>query len=572
MVVLLVLAAAVFGYEKYWQKPTGEVIPTPGGVITYPNYPTSDEPPAGMPTSTPPSTGDSYQAPDPYGSQTCANRGSQVANRSGQVQWLTPKLIGTNTLFDSTGANYSGYAGDYTYLVGRFTAGKYQGADLLLAVLNISEMGVGQYWYHIVHQGKNYIVLDKYSESMVWGEGINPEVTFVEDKDFILQDLEIPETLHSDKPSADFSPVSSLGFFRNGSSFFCADDLIKVFTDAVMGDVYTDIPSPEKRSYTNGFYVKLADGRQQTYELKIDFVNKDNLPLITWNNGSKNTQEYSYKAIGGCGASQFMDVVDVTLSDLTQIGSTLDGQKIYGYKDSNSKDLKDMYEQVYTPEGQTKPSYATFLAAHPIFFWQEPFGKFVRFKTMKYLPQAECAKPVIYLYPEKTQKISVQVEPQGGMLISDPDYNNGWNVISDSYSNITNLADGKQYPYLFWEGRGGMYQTPEKGFVIKQTNVHEFLTTKLHELGLNDKEAKDFMEFWEPKMQSAPYYFVTFMGNQAMDELAPLTISPKPDTVIRILMDFTPLQQPIPVQGYVIRTPKRIGFTVVEWGGVLGSD
>ena len=54
-----------------------------------------------------------------------------------------------------------------------------------------------------------------------------------------------------------------------------------------------------------------------------------------------------------------------------------------------------------------------------------------------------------------------------------------------------------------------------------------------------------------------------------VDDLAPLSISPKPDTVIRILMDFMPLQRPILVEGFNIRTPVRKGFTVVEWGGVL---
>ncbi|MDD5051065.1 MAG: hypothetical protein PHV93_05025, partial [Candidatus Pacebacteria bacterium] len=88
-------------------------------------------------------------------------------------------------------------------------------------------------------------------------------------------------------------------------------------------------------------------------------------------------------------------------------------------------------------------------------------------------------------------------------------------------------------------------------------------------LGLNDKERADFIEFWEPRMTGAPYFFVTFLGTQAMNKLAPLTITPKPDTIIRVLMDFTPLQKPIEVSSLVIHTPVRKGFTVFEWGGVL---
>ena len=102
-----------------------------------------------------------------------------------------------------------------------------------------------------------------------------------------------------------------------------------------------------------------------------------------------------------------------------------------------------------------------------------------------------------------------------------------------------------------------------------QSEVHAFLVQKLTALGLNEKERNDFIEFWEPRMQGSPYYFVTFMTNRVMDTLAPLTISPKPDTIIRVLMDFVPQTTKTNPEGYSIRTPERKGFTVVEWGGVM---
>ena len=48
-----------------------------------------------------------------------------------------------------------------------------------------------------------------------------------------------------------------------------------------------------------------------------------------------------------------------------------------------------------------------------------------------------------------------------------------------------------------------------------------------------------------------------------------LEIEPKPDSVIRILMDYKPLSKPIEVVEQKITTPERDGFTVVEWGGSL---
>ena len=181
----------------------------------------------------------------------------------------------------------------------------------------------------------------------------------------------------------------------------------------------------------------------------------------------------------------------------------------------------------------------------------------------------ECGKPVIYLYPEHTQDVSVKVEPRGGFSYTDPAYGNGWFVRATPAGELTELSSGKPYPYLFWEGRGGIYETPKRGFVVSQVEVETFLDDSLAKLGLNTKETADFKEFWLPRMQSTPYYFIAFLGNDAMDELAPLTVEPKPDTVIRVLMDFTPLEQPIEVQGYELRAPARKGFTVVEWGGVL---
>jgi hypothetical protein len=421
-------------------------------------------------------------------------------------------------------------------------------------------------------------VLDKYSNQLPNATDTKSLVSISEDKNFDLPDLDFPQTLHSQNPAADFTLAANLGFYKNGTQVFCADYYRKAFTDPAVGDVYTDAGTqsvgtgPYAYSPKFGFYVKAPTGMQETYQLNVGFTGKDNVPLVVWNGGKQNSEQYSYQAIGGCGASSFLDVKDVKMADLALAGTTSGGQPVYIYKDSHSTELQSMYDEIYTPDGQTKPSYDAFIAGNPIFFWQGPFGQFVRFKISKYQPLAECAKPVIYLYPTQSEKISVKLNPLGGFTYSEPAYNSGWNVIADPQSNITNLADGKIYPYLFWEGRGGMYQTPDRGFVIKQTEVHGFLQTKLRELGLNNKESADFMQFWEPKMQGAPYYFVTFMGNNIMDELAPLSVSPKPDTVIRILMDFKPLNQPISVEGYSIRTPARKGFTVVEWGGVLNGS
>ena len=82
-------------------------------------------------------------------------------------------------------------------------------------------------------------------------------------------------------------------------------------------------------------------------------------------------------------------------------------------------------------------------------------------------------------------------------------------------------------------------------------------------------EIDDFMEFWLPKMQEDPYYFITFLPQAEFEAIAPLTVEPKPDKVIRVFMDYKGLDKFEQVEPLNITTPKRIGFTVVEWGGAL---
>jgi len=70
-------------------------------------------------------------------------------------------------------------------------------------------------------------------------------------------------------------------------------------------------------------------------------------------------------------------------------------------------------------------------------------------------------------------------------------------------------------------------------------------------------------------MQDRNYYFVTFMPKEDFDVIAPLSVYPEPDTVIRVFMDYEGLDNYMEVEEQNIVIPERIGFTVVEWGGAL---
>ena len=68
-------------------------------------------------------------------------------------------------------------------------------------------------------------------------------------------------------------------------------------------------------------------------------------------------------------------------------------------------------------------------------------------------------------------------------------------------------------------------------------------------------------------MQNNKYNYIRFATMDEINKSMPLEISTKPDTVIRVLMQYKALDSEIEVKEQQLSTPERKGFTVVEWGG-----
>ncbi|OGC45367.1 hypothetical protein A2V49_00720 [candidate division WWE3 bacterium RBG_19FT_COMBO_34_6] len=95
------------------------------------------------------------------------------------------------------------------------------------------------------------------------------------------------------------------------------------------------------------------------------------------------------------------------------------------------------------------------------------------------------------------------------------------------------------------------------------------LSEILLKLGLNERESEDFIDAWSDSLDKSPYYFITFHGNDVINFYAPLVVRPKPQTVIRILMEYKPLKYYQEVPSFIYpQIPDRTGFTLVEWGGI----
>jgi len=176
-------------------------------------------------------------------------------------------------------------------------------------------------------------------------------------------------------------------------------------------------------------------------------------------------------------------------------------------------------------------------------------------------------KPIIYLYPEKTQEIEVQLDYDGELTHTYPKYTGGWKVTANPDGTLFD-AKNQEYYALYWEGKPNKDYTINEGFVVPGEQTIDFLENSLSKLGLNRKEANEFIIYWLPKMENNPYNLIHFSTTQ-YEEMAKLNITPTPETLIRVMMVFKPLDNPIKIkkQNLNSMSKKRKGFTVVEWGG-----
>ena len=68
---------------------------------------------------------------------------------------------------------------------------------------------------------------------------------------------------------------------------------------------------------------------------------------------------------------------------------------------------------------------------------------------------------------------------------------------------------------------------------------------------------------WLPLMQENAYNLISFQ-HEAYIKSARLTITPEPDTLIRVFMAFKPLTAPVEIAPQALEAPARTGFTALH--------
>jgi hypothetical protein len=177
------------------------------------------------------------------------------------------------------------------------------------------------------------------------------------------------------------------------------------------------------------------------------------------------------------------------------------------------------------------------------------------------------AKPVDYLYPTTELEVTVTLDYDGDLTCVYPAFDRGttWTVAAQPDGTLTD-ASGQTYNYLYWEGVTDIQYDFSQGFCVAGPDTAAFLEDALAQLGLNRREANEFIVYWLPKMQDNPYNLIAFQTSAYTDH-ARLTISPEPDSLLRVFMAWKPLNTPVDIPAQSLPTFTRTGFTVVEWGG-----
>ena len=175
------------------------------------------------------------------------------------------------------------------------------------------------------------------------------------------------------------------------------------------------------------------------------------------------------------------------------------------------------------------------------------------------------AKPVIYLYPEAETDVTVRLDYAGDLTCTYPAYDSTWRVTAAPDGTLTDER-GQTYRYLYWEGTDNVQYDFSEGFCVPGSETAAFLEDALAQLGLTRAEANEFIIYWLPQMEQNAYNLISFQ-QETYTDAAKLTITPQPDTLLRVFMAWKPLTRPVEIAPQALAAPERTGFTAVEWGG-----
>ena len=178
-------------------------------------------------------------------------------------------------------------------------------------------------------------------------------------------------------------------------------------------------------------------------------------------------------------------------------------------------------------------------------------------------------KPIIYLYPTTETQVNVKLWTPENLSHTYPKYNSEkwWNVIAQPNGDLEDIDTWRKLYALYREWKSSNETNFDEWFVVAWKDIIPFLEEKLAILWLNEREAEEFIVYWLPQMENNKYNLIRFETIEEQNENMPLNITPTPDTVIRVMMDWKAIDEPIDIPEQELVTPERNWFVVVEWWG-----
>ena len=402
------------------------------------------------------------------------------------------------------------------------------------------------------------------------------------------------------------SPVSNLIFY------FKPNQRNESFDQ--MNQKYKDQELIKEKYFLGSTQIIVTDstGLPVIYLLSLNGTNQSGISFksstIQNPNNLKFYNTYSEAIPGGCSATSNTKVTSLTDNDLEAIGS-ISNIPLYRLEDKNHPlyDLAFQNKMEYyiqdqkawdeMNKGLKKPTLVEYIDNNPLLFIKDYWQRWVALGEYDIQLAGGCGKPVIYLYPQKSTEVSVKFNVPVQFTTDIPKYDDSWQVLAQPNGSLKNLKSNQascqqidftkrgseyaktacetnNYPYLYWAGNvlSKDYPQIDKGWIVEKDNLNNFLQNKLSEIGLNSNEKKDFIEYWLSDMlaKNSPYYRLSFLQTNELNSLFPMTVSPKPNTIFRIFLDYLPLNEK-PKTEIIPQSLNKLvrhGFTLVEWGGL----
>jgi len=176
------------------------------------------------------------------------------------------------------------------------------------------------------------------------------------------------------------------------------------------------------------------------------------------------------------------------------------------------------------------------------------------------------AKPILYLYPKKTTNVTVTFEHPDLLETTYPKFNTKWSVKAHKNGDLYDY-NGKYYYGLYWDEKKVHEVDFSTGFYVEDEDAIEFLEEKLEFIGLSDRERNEFITYWLPILEKNKKSLVYFELTNERDSYNKINISPKPDTLLRVVIHIKKVNKKTEIKKEVLTHTARRGFVAVEWGG-----